>query len=140
MNKIFYIKDYVKGAKSDSEAIENCLAEAQKETGPATVIFDGKDYLIDRAILLPSEVTVIVDDCTIKQNDYVIHGGSVHGQGPVFCIKQHTFFLLKSAMGSCSPQPPQHIQHITGAFRCQSYSAVKFGFLPVVQKKRNFLI
>ena len=71
MNKIFYIKDYVKDAKTDSEAIENCLAEAQKEKGPAIVIFDGKDYLIDRAILLPSEVTVIVDDCTIKQNDYV---------------------------------------------------------------------
>lgn len=70
MGKTFYIKDYICGAKNDSEAIEACFAEAAR-TGGDTVIFDGGDYLIDRAILVPSDTTVIVDNCTVKQNDLV---------------------------------------------------------------------
>ena len=71
MKRIFYVKDYLMDAKTDSEAIEACFADVPKTEGEFTVIFDGKDYLIDRAILVPSDTTVIVDNCTIKQNDYV---------------------------------------------------------------------
>lgn len=56
---------------SDSEAIELCFEEAKKNGGQKTVVFDGKDYFIDRAILIPSNTEVIIDNCTIKQNDYV---------------------------------------------------------------------
>ena len=71
MDKTFYVKDYLKDVKSDSEAIELCLADAEKTEGEKTVVFDGKDYMIDRAILVPSDTSIIVDNCTIKQSDYV---------------------------------------------------------------------
>ena len=71
MKNIFYVKDYILNNKTDSDAIENCLLNANKTQGDKTIIFDGKDYYIDRAILLSSNTTVIIDNCTIKQNDYV---------------------------------------------------------------------
>lgn len=71
MEQIFYVKDFLADAKNDSEAIESCFAAAKNITKNKTVVFDGKDYFIDRAILLPCDTTVIVDNCTIKQNDYV---------------------------------------------------------------------
>ena len=71
MKSIFYVRDYADDTIRDSEAIERCLAAAKKEAGEATIVFDGRDYFIDRAILLPSDTTVIIDNCMIKQNDYV---------------------------------------------------------------------
>ena len=71
MENLFYIKDYLKYAKSDSDAIETCFAAAAKITDTKTIIFDGKDYLIDRAILVSSNTKIIIDNCIIKQNDYV---------------------------------------------------------------------
>ncbi len=71
MDAFFYVRDYISDTIRDSEAIERCLAAAKKEGGKATVVFDGKDYWIDRAIPLPSDTTVIIENCTIKQNDYV---------------------------------------------------------------------
>ena len=71
MNSTFYVRDYISGSASDSEAIERCFADAKKEAGEITVVFDSKDFLIDRAILVPSDTRIIIDNCTIKQNDYV---------------------------------------------------------------------
>lgn len=71
MKSIFYVRDYLDDTIRDSEAIERCLAAAKKEAGEATIVFDSRDYFIDRAILLPSDTTVIIDNCMIKQNDYV---------------------------------------------------------------------
>lgn len=71
MESTLYVKDFLQGAKTDSEAIEACLAAAKNITENKIVIFDGKDYLIDRAILIPSDTQIIIDDCTVKQNDYV---------------------------------------------------------------------
>ncbi len=71
MNSIFYVRDYISNSASDSEAIDRCLADAKRETGEATVVFDGKDFFIDRAILVPSDTKIVIDNCTIKQNDYV---------------------------------------------------------------------
>ena len=71
MHSIFYVRDYISGGIRDSEAIDLCLAEAKKTEGEKTLIFDGRDFFIDRAITLPSDTTVIVDNCTVKQNDYV---------------------------------------------------------------------
>ena len=69
--KSFYIKDYIQKGISHSDSIEKCFAEANKEKGEKTIIFDGMDYFIDKAILLSSDTRVIIDNCTIKQNDYV---------------------------------------------------------------------
>ena len=71
MERIFYVKDFLADAKNDSEAIESCFSSAKNITENKTVVFDGKDYFIDRAILIPSDTQIIIDDCTIKQNDYV---------------------------------------------------------------------
>lgn len=71
MQNAFYVKDYLASETTDSSAIECCLQDARQVTGEKTVVFDGKDYLIDRAILVPSDTTVVLDNCTIKQKDYV---------------------------------------------------------------------
>ena len=66
MDKLFYIKDY-KGS-NDDERIAACLEDAYKVQN-ATVIFDGKDYEISKAILIDSGMSIIVDGCMIKQKD-----------------------------------------------------------------------
>jgi polygalacturonase len=62
------VLDFYNDMKTDSEIIEECMKFASGFQ-PRTVIFDGKDWLIDRAILLPSNTTVIVDGVKIKQKD-----------------------------------------------------------------------
>ena len=71
MNNIFYVKEYIKSGITDSEAIELCLAEASAVHGEKQVVFDGKDYHIDRAILVDSDTTIVIDNCSVKQNDFV---------------------------------------------------------------------
>jgi hypothetical protein len=50
MERIFHVKDFFADAKNDSEAIESCFAVAGDIAESKTVVFDGKDYFIDRAI------------------------------------------------------------------------------------------
>ncbi len=71
MKNVFYVKNYLGDNVSDSEAIRNCFADAEKVGAPKTVVFDGKDFFIDEAIVLSSDTHVIVDGCTLKQNDEV---------------------------------------------------------------------
>ncbi len=71
MPKIFYVKDYLIANMTDSSAIERCFDAANQVTDEKMIIFDGKDYFIDRAILISSNTKVVIDNCTIKQNDYV---------------------------------------------------------------------
>ena len=70
MNGIFCVKDYLKPGITDSEAIKACL-EAACDKEQRTVILSGKDYLLDEAIVLPSNTHIIIDNCTLKQNDRV---------------------------------------------------------------------
>lgn len=70
MNNIFYVKDYLKDGISDSEAIKRCFAEADAKER-RTVIFDGKDWNVDESVVLKSDTHVIIDGCTVKQNDEV---------------------------------------------------------------------
>ena len=65
MNNIFYVKEYIKSNITDSESIELCLAEASKVHGEKQVVFDGKDYHIDRAILVDSDTTIVIDNCSV---------------------------------------------------------------------------
>ena len=67
----FYVKEYIRNGVSDSETIRRCMSEAKKTSGMKTVVFDGKDYLLDEAILVPNDVEIIIDSCNIKQNDFV---------------------------------------------------------------------
>ena len=71
MEHSFYVNEYRKPDITDSEAIELCFAEASTVCGHKQVVFDGKDYRIDRAILVDSDTTVVIDNCSVKQNDFV---------------------------------------------------------------------
>lgn len=70
MQKLFYVKDYLKTGLTDSEAIRLCF-EAANAHDVKTVVFDGRDYALDEAIVLTSGTHVIIDNCTLKQNDKV---------------------------------------------------------------------
>ncbi len=69
MVNVFSVKDYISKCDSDSQVIENCFKDLNKYN-EKTIIFDGKDWFIDRAILVPSNTTIIVDGVKIKQLDY----------------------------------------------------------------------
>lgn len=62
-----YVYDFLKNNLSDSDAIENAFLYAEKEKID-TIIFDKKDWGLDRAILYFSNLTILVDGVTLKQN------------------------------------------------------------------------
>lgn len=64
----YYVFEYSAAGISDDAAIKKCLRAAMGEKG-AVIIFDRKDWLIREAVCLPSDITVIIDDCMIKQAD-----------------------------------------------------------------------
>lgn len=64
----YYVKDYIKPGMTDSEAVRAVLAASGAET-ERTIIFAGRDFYLSEAVVLPSNTTVIVDDCMLKQND-----------------------------------------------------------------------
>lgn len=65
-----YVYDFLSAGLTDSQVISQCL-NFSSILKNRLIIFDRKDWLIDEAILLDSNTTVIVDNCKIKQNDYV---------------------------------------------------------------------
>lgn len=65
---IFYVKAYCKDGCRDDEGIKACLAACAGMPN-RTIVFDGRVYRISEAILLPSDTTVVIDGCTIKQED-----------------------------------------------------------------------
>lgn len=71
MENVLYVKDFVVSGDSDSSAVERCFKAYKRENSHKTIVFDGKDFFLDRAVLVPSNTTVIIDNCTIKQNDFV---------------------------------------------------------------------
>ncbi len=71
MSSVYYVKEYLLPGGTDSDAIDRCFAAANASGGEKTVIFDGKDFQIDRAIRVSSDTRVIVDGCAIRQNDGV---------------------------------------------------------------------
>ena len=71
MSKQFKVIDYVKDGLTDSEIIERCMQEASEVSGNKVILFDGKDYFIDRAIIVFDDTEIYIDGCTIKQNDFV---------------------------------------------------------------------
>ncbi|WP_196002082.1 hypothetical protein [Clostridium sp. 1001271B_151109_B4] len=61
--------DFVNEDLRDSEIINNILSFTSAFE-KRTIVID-EDIFIDKAILLPSNTTVIINNCTIKQNDEV---------------------------------------------------------------------
>ncbi len=68
--RVFVVHEYQKKAMSDSETIRSVLW-ASAEMPERTLVFNGRDWHIDEAILLPPNTTVFIDGCAIIQNDGV---------------------------------------------------------------------
>ncbi|MBQ8742534.1 MAG: hypothetical protein IJZ03_04125 [Clostridia bacterium] len=62
--------DFLSDADSDSDAIEKAI-EYAREKNIASVLIDKKDYMLDRAILFYSDMTITVDGVTLKLKDGV---------------------------------------------------------------------
>ena len=65
---MIYANDFT--GKSDNEIIENAILK--KDADGVVVIMpkkDGKAWLLDRAILLPSDTTVVLKNCKLKLSD-----------------------------------------------------------------------
>ena len=62
--------DFLPG-RTHSEAIEAAIASAGDSGPSAVVVLDTCDWLIDRAILLPSNLELVIDGCTLKLADSV---------------------------------------------------------------------
>lgn len=71
MGLVFSVNDYLQPGRSDSDAIEACMSDANQVKGEKTILFAGRDYCIDRAITVSSNTTIIIDDCKIKQEKLV---------------------------------------------------------------------
>ncbi len=72
-NKLEYenmvrVMDFYNEKKTDNEIIDDCMNFLSGFV-TRTIVFDQRDWLIDRAILLPSDTTVIVDGVTLKQKN-----------------------------------------------------------------------
>lgn len=68
MENIFYVNDFA--GNTDDEKIDACFAAAKK-VDKRTIVFDKKDYHISKAIEIPSDTEVIIDNCMIKHLDEV---------------------------------------------------------------------
>ncbi|HPF57018.1 MAG TPA: glycosyl hydrolase family 28 protein, partial [Clostridiales bacterium] len=64
--KTFFVNEFP--GINDDERITACFAEAKRQKN-STVVFRGRDFVISRAIEVGSDMTILVDDCTIKQAD-----------------------------------------------------------------------
>ena len=62
--------DFLLG-RTPSEAIEGAIASARDSGSSAAVVLDTQDWLIDRAISLPSNVELVIDGCRLKLADGV---------------------------------------------------------------------
>lgn len=56
-------------ARSPSEAIEAAITAAIQAPVRTAVVLDTQDWFIDRAVLLPSDVELVIDGCTLKLAD-----------------------------------------------------------------------
>jgi hypothetical protein len=65
-----YARDFLSG-RSHSEAIEAAIDAAQRLSGPISVVLDGQDWWIDRAVLMPSNLELVIDGCRLKLVDGV---------------------------------------------------------------------
>ena len=62
--------DYLTG-RTPSGAIEAALAEEVESGIYKEIILDGQDWIIDRAVLLPSNTELVIDGCKLKLADGV---------------------------------------------------------------------
>ena len=64
-----YLSDFINSSKTDSQVIKDCLSFIE-DYERKIVHFDVRNLLIDEAILLDANTTVLLENCTIRQFDY----------------------------------------------------------------------
>lgn len=64
-----YLSDFVDSKKTDSQVIKECLSFIEWYKWKI-IHFDVRNLIIDEAILLDTNTTVLLENCTIKQADY----------------------------------------------------------------------
>ena len=69
MPQYFYAREFE--GSTDSQRIAACLAAAKTAGSDAVVVLDGRDFVIDEAILVSSGMTVLIDGCAVIQADGV---------------------------------------------------------------------
>jgi len=68
--KIIRAIDFLPG-RTHSEAIEAAFASADLTESVVEIVLDTQDWLLDRAVLLPSNRTLMIDGCRVKLADGV---------------------------------------------------------------------
>ena len=63
------VADFHKPGMTDSQCVRAALYAA-RDAESRTIIFAGRDFLLNEAVRLPSDTTVIIDNCMVKQADY----------------------------------------------------------------------
>jgi hypothetical protein len=66
---VFFLYYFRRADISDNMAIKNCIDGTHDSIGELTIVLDGADWRLEEAVLLPSDTTVIIDGCSIIQND-----------------------------------------------------------------------
>ena len=68
---MFFVKDYIQKGSSHSDAVERCMRARKAVRKRETVVFSGQDFCLDRAVLIPSDTEIIIDGCTVTQENEV---------------------------------------------------------------------
>ena len=68
---MFFVKDYIQKGSSHSDAVERCMRARKAVRKRETVVFNGQNFRLDRAVLIPSDTEIIIDGCTVTQEDEV---------------------------------------------------------------------
>ena len=63
------VADFHKPGMTDSQCVRAALY-ATRNAQSRTIIFAGRDFLLNESVRLPSDTTVIIDNCMVKQADY----------------------------------------------------------------------
>ena len=152
MNQVFYVKEYVSPEGTHSDAIERCMAEVKASDGEKTVVFDGMDFEIDRAVLVPCDTAVLIDNCAVKQkplvfdnifrgDNLVINGIDPYGP-PVDVTPLRNVKILGRGsariLGTPKPQTAYHpfykeYQQMTGDFWGWRTHSISFSFCENVE-------
>lgn len=127
----YYVSQFRKTGLSDDEVIELCIEQSQKSDKPI-IVFDEKLYEISRAILLPSDTTVLLDGCRIKQADYTVD--NVFRGNNVICDPNDRL----SVPISCEPISNIRIIGLNGAV-VSGPDRNKTGYHPVLKENQEMV-
>ena len=127
----YYVSKYTRAAKNDDEAIRLCLEDSKNEP-ERVIVFDNPSYVISQAILLPSDTTVILDGCHIKQADFTVD--NVFRGDNIVCDPDNPM----SVPLACTPIQNLKILGRNGA-RISGPDRNRVGYHPVLEEEQEMV-